>query len=108
MNSRNSIKSNFSLPFADPSGISMGGGIGSMYLKIFQLYLDMFARDKAIIYGEKAMHHYEMIGDKETLAYILERMGDLYDFFDRFEQSLSCYSRCEEIKKAKNSFTELI
>ncbi len=79
-----------------------------MYLKIFQLYLDMFARDKAIIYGEKALHYYEMIDDKETLAYILERMGELYDFFDRFEQSLTCYSKCEEIKQSKSSESQPI
>lgn len=74
-----------------------------MYLKIFQLYLDMFARDKALVYGEKAKHQYEMIGDKETLAYILERLGDLYDFFERFEMALSCYSQCEQIKNPQKS-----
>ncbi len=100
MNARNSTNSNFALPIAESANIPSTAGIGSMYLKIFQLYLDMFARDKALIYGEKARRHYEMIGDKKTLVYILERMGELYDFYDRFEMALSCYSQCEKIKKS--------
>lgn len=100
MNSRNSIDTNYTLQEIDSGITPTFAGIGSMYLKIFQLYLDMYARDKALIYGEKARHHYEMIGDKETLAYILERMGDLYDFYDRFEMALSCYSQCEKIKNS--------
>lgn len=99
MNSRISSTSTLNMASADTNALHPGGGMGSMYLKIFQLYLDMFARDKALIYGEKARYHYEMIGDKQTLAYILERMGDLYDFFDKFEMALSCYSQCEKIKQ---------
>lgn len=78
-------------------------GIGTMYLRIFQLYLDMFARDKALVYGEKALHHYQMIGDKQTLQFILEKMGELYDFFDKYEQALNCYSECEKIKTFNTS-----
>lgn len=72
--------------------------MASMHFRIFSLYLDMADREKAILYGVKALAYYKDIDDKETLQYLYERLAELHDFFGESEKALAYYSECRQLE----------